>query len=299
MMDWFREKRKSAEMRREERSTAYVDGQLSAAERTRFEAEMAEDERLQADVAALQQVKSALSNLPTQPVPHNFLLDPAAYRKPAPAYGARAYPVLRGATALAALVFIFAMSFSFFPFGGATSEQATAFINDDAQVEGANLVAEPMATMPQAAPKVFSAAERSEEESADGEMADEASDDEASAEMSFDAADYDSASEGLDFATEDMADGDADYAAELEHEADIAILSSEIAETVEVTISQAAPLDLIAVEIEDSSLTEMQTVDPVEQSTWQSLAPSMRWSIFFGTLFIILLVSTMLIRRRL
>ena len=81
MFDWLRDLRKSAEIRREERTIAYVDGQLSDDESRLFEQEMASDSALRADVAQLRRVKSTLREIPRQRVPRNFTLDPADLRQ--------------------------------------------------------------------------------------------------------------------------------------------------------------------------------------------------------------------------
>ncbi|HFC11908.1 MAG TPA: hypothetical protein ENJ56_03615, partial [Anaerolineae bacterium] len=108
MFNWLRGLTISAETRRQERTIAYVDGTLSEKEKVQFAAEMARDAALQAEVAELQQLKATLQAVPRQPVPRNFILDPAAFAKvkPKPAYDVRFYPVLRAATALSALLFI-------------------------------------------------------------------------------------------------------------------------------------------------------------------------------------------------
>lgn len=167
MFDWLRELTKSAETRREERTIAYVDGKLSDAESKQFEQEMASDTALRTDVAELRRVKSALREIPRQPVPYNFLLNPADYVKPAPAYGVRAYPILQGATALAALVFIIMATLTLDPFGG-TVTQETAAIESMAEPAAA-----PMADAPAAESLVL--------EEAVGEEADSATADDAAA----------------------------------------------------------------------------------------------------------------------
>lgn len=122
MFDWLRELTKSAETRRQERVTAYVDGQLSATEVAQFEAELQADTILQAEVEALRQLKIGLRALPRQRVPRNFTLNPAEYGKPAPAYDAQFYPVLRTATALAAIMFLLVVTLSLLNFGGSSEE---------------------------------------------------------------------------------------------------------------------------------------------------------------------------------
>lgn len=98
---------KSAETRRQERTTAYIDGEMSPAQRAAFEADMARDPALKADVSALMRLRGAVRRVPRHPVPRNFILDPAQYRAPAATRSQRAYPPLRIATALAGIAFVF------------------------------------------------------------------------------------------------------------------------------------------------------------------------------------------------
>ncbi|MCO5195338.1 MAG: zf-HC2 domain-containing protein [Anaerolineae bacterium] len=107
MFEWLQDIFKSAETRRQERITAYVDGELTPAQRAAIEAEMARDPQLQADIIALQRLRGAVRRLPRRPVPRNFVLDPSQFRAPAATRSQRAYPTLRVATALAGIAFIF------------------------------------------------------------------------------------------------------------------------------------------------------------------------------------------------
>jgi len=109
MFDFIRNLAKSAEEKRLETLNAYADGELSAGERRQFEAELADDAALRAELAQLRQVKQGIQQLPRARAPRNFTLDPAVYGRPQrqPAYDL--YPVLRVATALAAFFFIVAV----------------------------------------------------------------------------------------------------------------------------------------------------------------------------------------------
>ena len=92
-------------------ATAYVDGELSTAERSRFKRRLNEDPTLREEVEANQALKAALSDLPRLKAPRNFVLDPAVYGKPArPSFLLQFYPQLRAATAVMSLVFIFSLS---------------------------------------------------------------------------------------------------------------------------------------------------------------------------------------------
>ena len=60
MFDWIRNLTKSAAEKQHEMLTAYVDDELSAADRGRFEQMMAADEALRAEVARQHQFKLAI-----------------------------------------------------------------------------------------------------------------------------------------------------------------------------------------------------------------------------------------------
>ncbi len=124
MFDWIRERLKDANTKREERVTAYVDGRLSAEHTRQFEAQLAQDDALRAEVATLQAVKQQLTALPVVRAPRNYTLDPALYGAPDSSYGARVYPAVRLATAMAALMFIFMVTLTLLPNGNATQETA-------------------------------------------------------------------------------------------------------------------------------------------------------------------------------
>lgn len=147
MFDWLRGLTKSAEIRRQERTIAYVDGTLSEQERAQFEAEMARDAALRQDVSELQQIKANLRTMPRQRVPRNFTLDPAVYGKPEPAYDVRAYPILQAATAISALVFIIMATLTLGPqltsrSGDMASETAMVEVAQDSAADSAEEMAE-------------------------------------------------------------------------------------------------------------------------------------------------------------
>lgn len=123
MFDFLRNLTKSAEEKRQEAITAYLDDALSPSERERFAAQLAQDTELQAEVARERAVKQSLSQLPQRRVPRNFTLDPALYGRPAKQPLIQAYPVLRAATGLAAFFFIFAL-FAGLYLNGFSSQEA-------------------------------------------------------------------------------------------------------------------------------------------------------------------------------
>jgi hypothetical protein len=97
--------------RRDELLSAYLDGQLDARERARLEAQLATDPALEADLAALQHTVALVRDLPSVPVPRNFILPQTAAARPQPARRVRprrawAAPFLTAATAVVSLAFV-------------------------------------------------------------------------------------------------------------------------------------------------------------------------------------------------
>lgn len=99
---------KSKAEKRQEQVAAYIDQQMGAAERDRFEALLGADAELQAELEAQQAVKSLLRQAPRLTAPRNFTLDPAVYggKAPAPSFIELLYPKLRLATAAASFMFV-------------------------------------------------------------------------------------------------------------------------------------------------------------------------------------------------
>lgn len=114
MIDFFRELGQSAEEKRSELLNAYLDDNLSARERSRLEAQLLQDAALRTELAQMQYVKQQLREIPRRRVPRSFTLDPALYSAPKPQRSQQMYPVLRGATALTALLFVFVLGLSLF-----------------------------------------------------------------------------------------------------------------------------------------------------------------------------------------
>jgi anti-sigma factor RsiW len=85
--------------------SAYLDGKLSQADSARLETRLAGEPELDSILQDLSQARSLLRRLPQRRSPRNFTLSPqrAGVRPPLP----RAYPVLRLASALAAVLFFF------------------------------------------------------------------------------------------------------------------------------------------------------------------------------------------------
>lgn len=142
MFDFLRNLTKSAEEKRQEAVAAYLDGALNNRERQRFEQEMAQDAALRAHVDQLLLIKQNLRRLPQRDVPRNFMLDPAAYGRPARQPWVQAYPVLRTATALAAFFFIFAIAAGIFTTTTGGAQTAMAPAADVAEVSVTRVVTE-------------------------------------------------------------------------------------------------------------------------------------------------------------
>nr|HID15121.1 hypothetical protein [Anaerolineae bacterium] len=96
---------------RDELLSAYLDGQLSAGERARLEAQLAADPALRAELEALRHTVTLVRDLPLVSIPRNFILSPAVAARPRPAPLARprrawAAPLLTAATAVVSLLFV-------------------------------------------------------------------------------------------------------------------------------------------------------------------------------------------------
>ncbi|MDX1662674.1 MAG: zf-HC2 domain-containing protein [Candidatus Promineifilaceae bacterium] len=122
MFDFFRNLRKSAAEKRQEQISAYLDGEMTPAERGRFESALEQEPALRADLEAFQQIKRSVQALPRIRAPRNYVLDPAVYgaQKPAPSFGY--YPVLRTATALTALFLVLLVSLDLITPGGGIAQ---------------------------------------------------------------------------------------------------------------------------------------------------------------------------------
>ena len=126
MFDFLRNITKSAEEKRQEALSAYLSDALSPAERQQFEAQLAQDPGLQAELKQMRALRQAMRQMPSRRVPRNFTLDPAVYGRPARQPLVQAYPILRGATALTAVFLIFALAAGLFTTGLGSSAQSAA-----------------------------------------------------------------------------------------------------------------------------------------------------------------------------
>lgn len=101
--------------RRDELLSAYLDGQLGARERARLEAQLATEPALRAELEALRRTVALVRELPTVPIPRNFILAQTMAARPRPARPLRprhawAAPLLTAATAVVSLVFVVVMA---------------------------------------------------------------------------------------------------------------------------------------------------------------------------------------------
>jgi anti-sigma factor RsiW len=131
MFDFLRDRGSTAEEKNLEALGAYLDNALPAAERERLEARLARDAGLRAELEQLRLMKRQLRAMPRRRVPRSFTLDPAFYARPKAQPLLQLYPVLRGATALTALLLIFTLALGAFrgqfSAGGGAPESATVF----------------------------------------------------------------------------------------------------------------------------------------------------------------------------
>lgn len=126
MFDFLRDRTKSSTEIMQEALNAYLDNALAPAERQRLERQLAQDARLRTELQQMRVLKQQLSQMPRRRVPRNFTLNPAVYGRPQRQPLLQLYPVLQGATALAALIFILVLGLGFFQgqFSGSLSEAA-------------------------------------------------------------------------------------------------------------------------------------------------------------------------------
>ena len=143
MFDYLRNLSKSSEEKRQEMLTAYVDGELSPQDVQQFEAMMAQDSSLRAEVEAQQLLQQRMQLAARRRAPRSFTLDPAVYGVPespsvfdrlfgvqpggsaSPAL-ARTYPVLQTATVLAALMLFLVLGLDLVGNGRLASQAATS-----------------------------------------------------------------------------------------------------------------------------------------------------------------------------
>ncbi len=180
MLDYLRNLRKSNEEKQQEALHAYLDDALTPQQRQQVDKALAADADLQAELNQMRLLQQQMRQLPRRQVPRNFTLNPALYGRPRREPLIQAYPVLRMATVLTALIFIFAFAANVFLSG--TTNQAIE------SAEPLAMMVEPAAEMA-VEETVVSEAELTMEMDGQPEMAEEAIEEEAASEMEFDLAD--------------------------------------------------------------------------------------------------------------
>lgn len=139
MFDFWRDRGSTAEDRNLEALGAYLDNALTPAERERLEARLARDAGLRAELEQLRLMKLQLRAMPRRRAPRSFALDPALYARPKAQPLLQLYPVLRGATALTALLLIFTLALGAFrgQFSAGSGAPETAAVFTELAVEEA------------------------------------------------------------------------------------------------------------------------------------------------------------------
>lgn len=173
MFDFFRTAGQSADEKRHEALNAYLDDALSPRERQVLEADLQRNAVLRAELEQLRLVRQELRALPRRRVPRSFSLDPALYGPPKAQRSQQLYPLLRGATALTALLFVFVLGLSLLNvnIGGEQAPIEAVTMADEAMVaeaEPTRAAAELALEAPQAAEAAIAIEEAAADDAATG-----------------------------------------------------------------------------------------------------------------------------------
>lgn len=114
MFDFLKNFTKSDEEKRQEAFSAYLDDTLSPSHRQEFEAMLAEDADLRAEMELAQLLRQQMTEMPRRSVPRSFTLDASKYGVPKKEPLVQAYPFLRAATVMTAFFFVLALGLSVF-----------------------------------------------------------------------------------------------------------------------------------------------------------------------------------------
>jgi len=105
--------------RRDKLLSAYIDNELSPREQVRLQQRLATDPELQEELDALRQTVALVQNLPTVPIPHNFILTPESVGEAKPRQVQRGSKwtalLLTAATTVASLLFVLVLAMSILP----------------------------------------------------------------------------------------------------------------------------------------------------------------------------------------
>ncbi|MCA9984683.1 MAG: zf-HC2 domain-containing protein [Anaerolineales bacterium] len=307
MFDWIRNLTKSAAEKQQELLTAYVDDELTPAERQRFEQMMAGDELLRAEMERQRLFKRAIQELPRVAAPRNFILNPADYRAPAPQRAIQLYPALRAATALAALFLIFIVSTSLLNSGGAIPESASdiAFVpTDNANLASGAAESAPMEATEIAPAEAVAAESAANDES--GAAADSAAAEEVVEEMAEEAeADFFYEETVTPAATPSMAGAavtDTEESAAAEEggtagEDEAAAPRPSATDTQEPRAQQAEPVATEVAATERIAATETPAGQITISPTSSTAPPDIPWlPLITISLFVLLLAATLVVR---
>ncbi|MFZ0547007.1 MAG: zf-HC2 domain-containing protein [Candidatus Promineifilaceae bacterium] len=311
MFDFIRNLTKSEEEKLQETLSAYLDNALTPAERAAFETRLSADPTLRASLEQQQQIKQNVGQLPRLRAPRNFTLDPAAYGRPTSQTVFNLYPVMRGATALAAIMLIFLFSLQFFTSAGlgskSTAGAPAAVFNQTESASDMTVDGGETAEEPAAAPEIVR-----EEAGETAVAADEAAEAEvAEAEDALAPPAEEAAESAPETAAGAVADSSSVQATEQPLTATVEV-ETESANTVTTTMQNPAPtITLRTSPTTTQSLysstdvvgsdeliptVESQEVKAVEKSPISTLS---LLQIGLGVLFIILLAATLILRRQL
>lgn len=293
MLEILRNLTRTAEEKRQEALNAYLDGELHGTARERFEAELAADPSLRAEVAQLTAIQEQVGRLPRVRAPRNYTLDPAVYGAPAPASGLTLYPALRLATVLTAFFLVLAVGLEVIPGQQRAVENAgdSVAVLETSEEEAAAEVAVERVEAPQEAP--FVAEGEAERAAGEDEMAEEAGQVELFGTAAL-------------TATEAITEEDAaalvlpvPEAAEVEEAAQETLAqepaAADMAPEATATLKEPA-----AAEVATAPLPPAPTADPDTEVSRVGIgaSPLRTVQIVLGIALIVLLVATLLLRRQ-
>jgi hypothetical protein len=297
MLDILRSLTRTAEEKRQEELNAYLDGELQGRAREQFEARLAVDPALRAELAQLRAVKQGVAQLPRLRAPRNYTLDPAAYGRPAAARGASLYPALRLATVLTAFLLVLAFGLEIVPgtqTAGDTAEQPVALVETATEEVAVEDAAETTLMEASAAPAPEEAEEPTARTAADEEVAVEGEADMAGeAEITANATLTEEttlmAAPELEMAQEEAAEEESFDATEMPAGEAGAPPAPEATVVAEDAVAVATP-----------PLAPTPTPEPADVATREGvgLEPLRVVQALLGVAFVILLTATLLVRRQ-
>jgi len=153
MFDFWRDRNLTAADKRLETLSAYLDDALPIDERERFEAQLSRDDELRIEVEHARALQMQMQAMLRRRVPRSFVLDPALYGRPKSQPLLQAYPFLRGATALAAVLLIFTLSLGAFSGQFTGGSAAGVAVPQAAMVAAVEDAAAETESMPATAPE--------------------------------------------------------------------------------------------------------------------------------------------------